>query len=134
MAARINDEWVCETMNINIEIAKKMREMQSKSKDLKQRAKDLLDEAKELDSDFDILHDQFLADMLNNNVDKVKDDEIEVTIRDNPLSVLVHDIDSLPDEYKRTKTIVEADKTKLKQDKPDLDGVSYVNVKKLMLK
>jgi len=121
-------------MNINIEIAKKMREMQSKSKDLKQKAKDLLEEAKELDSDFDILHDQFLADMLNNNVEKVKDDEIEVTIRDNPLSVLVHDIDSLPEEYKRTKTIVEADKTKLKQDKPDIDGVSYVNVKKLVLK
>ena len=46
---------------------------------------------------------------------KIKGSIFTVSIKKNPASVVVDDLEAIPEEYKRVKTVIEADKTLLKK-------------------
>lgn len=125
-----DDEWRGKATNVG----KFLKHLDYEQEIINAEIKRLQDKTKRLSKTYDSLHDILLAQMVNFGVDEIKDPILSIKIKNNPLSVLVDDVEALPDEYKRTKITVEADKTKLKQDKPEIEGVSFVNTRKLVLK
>lgn len=125
-----DDEWRNKATNVG----KFLKHLEYEQSIIDAEVKRLQDKSKKLSKTYDSLHDILLAQMINFGVEEIKDPILSIKIKNNPLSVLVRDIDSLPEEYKRTKVTVEADKTKLKQDKPEIEGVEFVNTRKLVLK
>lgn len=125
-----DDEWRGKATNVG----KFLKHIEYEQSIIDAEVKRLQDKSKKLSKTYDSLHDILLAQMINFGVEEIKDPILSIKIKNNPLSVLVKDIDALPDEYKRTKVTVEVDKTKLKQDKPEIEGVEFVNTRKLVLK
>lgn len=125
-----DDEWKSKATNVG----KFLKHLEYEQSIIDAEVKRLQDKSKKLSKTYDSLHDILLAQMINFGVDEIKDPILGIKIKNNPLSVLVRDIDLLPEEYKRTKITVEDDKTKLKQDKPEIEGVEFVNTRKLVLK
>lgn len=125
-----DDEWRGKATNVG----KFLKHLEYEQEIINTEIKRLQEKSKKLSKTYDSLHDILLAQMVNFGVDEIKDPVLSIKIKNNPLSVLVKDIESLPEEYKRTKVTVEADKTKLKQDKPEIEGVEFVNTRKLVLK
>lgn len=125
-----DDEWRSKATNVG----KFLKHLDYEQEIINAEIKRLQDKTKRLSKTYDSLHDILLAQMVNFGVEEIKDPILSIKIKNNPLSVLVDDVEALPDKYKHTKVTVEADKTKLKQDKPELEGVSFVNTRKLVLK
>jgi len=119
-----------------IRVGHYLRSLQAEQTLLREEEKRLAAKRQKLEKSEIYLHDTLLAQMTMFGMDKIVDPVLTIQIKENPVSVVVHDIDSLPEQYKRRTEKVEADKTRLKADreKIEFEGVEFVKTKKLVMK
>jgi hypothetical protein len=81
----------------------------------------------------------YLLDKLSNaNIDRLECSEFTIYVKNNPSSVAIHcEVDKIPDEYVKVKTIVTPNKLKLKNAIKNgviIDGVELVTTKRIEMK
>lgn len=92
-----------------------IRNLESEAGAIKEEEKRLAEMRKKREKQVENLK-QYLFDFTKvADGQKIKGSIFTVSIKKNPASVVVDDLEVIPEEYKRVKTIVEADKTLLKK-------------------
>lgn len=92
-----------------------IRNLESEVNAIKEEEKRLVEMKKKREKQVENLK-QYLFDFTKvADGQKIKGSIFTVSIKKNPASVVVDDLEVIPEEYKRVKTIVEADKTLLKK-------------------
>lgn len=92
-----------------------IRNLESEANAIKEEEKRLAEMRKKREKQVENLK-QYLFDFTKvADGQKIKGSIFTVSIKKNPASVVVDDLEVIPDEYKRVKTVVEADKTLLKK-------------------
>lgn len=66
--------------------------------------------------------------MENNFVDKIDHPALKIAIRKNPISVVVDNEESVPDEYKRVKMVTSVDKTAIAEAHKNGMGVNGTHI------
>lgn len=92
-----------------------IRNLESEANAIKEEEKRLAEMRKKREKQVENLK-QYLFDFTKvADGQKIKGSIFTVSIKKNPASVVVDDLEVIPEEYKRVKTVVEADKTLLKK-------------------
>lgn len=92
-----------------------IRNLESEANAIKEEEKRLAEMRKKREKQVENLK-QYLFDFTKvADGQKIKGSIFTVSIKKNPASVVVDDLEAIPEEYKRVKTVVEADKTLLKK-------------------
>lgn len=115
-------------------VAQYIRNLEAQEQIIKDEVKRLNEKAKSMSKRADYLRQTLIMQMETFGVDSLPDPILTIKLQNNPWSVVVSDEDSLPEEYKRTKTIVEVDKKSLLTNKPELENVTYIQTKRLVFK
>lgn len=83
------------------------------------------------------LHDLLMWQMQNFGKEEIKDATISIKVKENPVSVLIHDENLIPAQYKKEKLTVTVDKVALKKANAEgfeIEGAEFVRNKKLAIK
>ena len=115
-------------------VAKYIKYMDAQEKIIKDEAKLLAEKAKKFSQRADYLRQTLIMQMETFGVESIPDPILSIKLQNNPWSVVVSDEENLPDEYKRTKVVVEVDKKALLASKPEIENVSYIQTKRLVFK
>ena len=92
-----------------------IRNLESEANAIKEEEKRLAEMRKKREKQVENLK-QYLFDFTKvADGQKIKGSIFTVSIKKNPASVVVDDLEAIPEEYKRVKTVVEANKTLLKK-------------------
>lgn len=92
-----------------------IRNLESEANAIKEEEKRLAEMRKKREKQVENLK-QYLFDFTKvADGQKIKGSIFTVSIKKNPASVVVDDLEAIPEEYKRVKTVIEADKTLLKK-------------------
>lgn len=92
-----------------------IRNLESEANAIKEEEKRLSEMRKKREKQVENLK-QYLFDFTKvADGQKIKGSIFTVSIKKNPASVVVDDLEAIPEEYKRVKTVIEADKTLLKK-------------------
>ena len=92
-----------------------IRNLESEAGAIKEEEKRLAEMRKKREKQVENLK-QYLFDFTKvADGQKIKGSIFTVSIKKNPASVVVDDLEVIPEEYKRVKTVIEADKTLLKK-------------------
>ena len=92
-----------------------IRNLESEAGAIKEEEKRLAEMRKKREKQVENLK-QYLFDFTKvADGQKIKGSIFTVSIKKNPVSVVVDDLEVIPEEYKRVKTVIEADKTLLKK-------------------
>ena len=92
-----------------------IRNLESEANAIKKKKKRLSEMRKKREKQVENLK-QYLFDFTKvADGQKIKGSIFTVSIKKNPASVVVDDLEAIPEEYKRVKTVIEADKTLLKK-------------------
>lgn len=98
-----------------------IRNLESEANAIKEEEKRLAEMRKKREKQVENLK-QYLFDFTKvADGQKIKGSIFTVSIKKNPASVVVDDLEAIPEEYKRVKTVVEADKTLLKKILKDVE-------------
>ena len=124
------DTWRSKAINV----AHYVRHMDAQEAIIKDEIKRLQDKAKTFSKRSDYLRQILMQQMTMFGVDKIESAVLSLRLQNNPWSVVVDNEEVLPEQYKRTKVIVEVDKKTLLAERPELDGVGYVQTKRLVFK
>ncbi len=124
------DTWRGKAINV----AHYVRHLEAQEAIIKEEIKRLQDKAKTYSKRSDYLRQILMQQMTMFGVDKIESAVLSLRLQNNPWSVVVDNEEALPEQYKRTKTIFEVDKKALLTERPELDGVGYVQTKRLVFK
>ena len=92
-----------------------IRNLESEANAIKEEEKRLSEMRKKREKQVENLK-QYLFDFTKvADGQKIKGSIFTVSIKKNPASVVVDDLEAIPEEYKRVKTVIEANKTLLKK-------------------
>lgn len=92
-----------------------IRNLESEANAIKEEEKRLAEMRKKREKQVENLK-QYLFDFTKvADGQKIKGSIFTVSIKKNPASVVIDDLEAIPEEYKRVKTVVEANKTLLKK-------------------
>ena len=117
-----------------IEKAKYVKHLEGVEKTLKEKMKVLQDEARDVASQYGKLKDEIISELEDIGLSKVTDGSTSVTMSDSPFSVVITNDDAVPSEYKKEVITISIDKKALIADKPEIDGIDFIQSKKLIIK
>ena len=117
-----------------IEKAKYVKHLEGVEKTLKEKMKVLQDEARDVASQYGKLKDEIISELEDIGLSKVTDGSTSVTMSDSPFSVVITNEDAVPSEYKKEVITISIDKKALIADKPEIDGIDFIQSKKLIIK
>lgn len=117
-----------------IEKAKYVKHLESVEKTLKERVKVLQDDARAVASQYSKLRDEIISELEDIGLSKVTDGSTSITMSDSPFSVIITNEDAVPSEYKKEVITISIDKKALIADKPEIEGIDFIQSKKLTIK
>lgn len=124
------ETWKGKALNV----AQYIRHLEAQEQIIKDEVKRLNEKSKSMSKRADYLRQTLIMQMETFGVEQLPDPILTIKLQNNPWSVVVSDEDTLPEQYKRTKVIVEVDKKALLADKPELENVSFIQTKRLVFK
>lgn len=83
------------------------------------------------------LHDLLMFQMQSFGKEEIKDATISIKVKENPVSVIIHDENLIPSQYKEEKVTITVDKIALKKanaEGHEIEGAVFVRNKKLAIK
>lgn len=118
------------------EAAVRIKNTETVIKSYKEKIKKLQDEVKDLQCNVDEDKENIIAALEDNGVDKLVYDGVTVTMSDSPYSVVISDESKVPEQYKTEQVVINIDKKALIKDRDlvDVDGIEFVQTKKLTIK
>lgn len=116
--------------------AAQVKENEASIAKLKEKIKSLQESVSLLSDASSKLKDEIIATLEDNGVDKLVYDGVTVTMSDSPYSVVISDESNVPEQYKTEQVVINIDKKALIKDRDlvDVDGIEFVQTKKLTIK
>lgn len=132
------DEWELKAVNV----AKFLNQLELDEKQIYAEIERLTKKKKSITNAHSSLHDLLLWQMQNFGKTEIKNSLINVKIRENPISVVIKDEDSIPKQFKKEKTTISVDKVAIKKFYSEnsevegfkIEGVELIHTKKLSIK
>lgn len=123
--------------NKAIRVGKYLNQLSVDEKQIDAEIERLTKRKKSTANAYSSLHDLLMWQMQNFGKEEIKDATISIKVKENPVSVLIHDENLIPAHYKKEKITVTVDKIALKKAHADgfeIDGAVFVRNKKLTIK
>ncbi len=120
----------------NENIIKLIRNMETAAEGMKEEQERLYNSRKNLEEGIKKLKEMTQSILEQNNMTKLITPAGTMSIAKNPMSVEIIDESLVPEEYKKTKIVVEVDKAKLKEHYKStgeiIEGVRFIDDKKTL--
>ena len=116
------------------EKAKRIKYNESIIDDLKAQMEQLKEDISSKKVENDELKVEIIEEMTVNAVNKINEDGVSISMSDSPYSVIISDESAIPEKYKKEKIVIDIDKKGLIADKPEIEGIDFVQSKKLTIK
>lgn len=123
--------------NKAIRVGKYLNQLSADEKQIDAEIERLTKRKKSTANAYSSLHDLLMWQMQNFGKEEIKDATISIKVKENPVSVLIHDENLIPSQYKKEKVTISVDKIALKKAHADgfeVDGAVFVRNKKLAIK
>lgn len=123
--------------NKAIRVGKYLNQLSADEKQIDAEIERLTKRKKSVSNAHSSLHDLLMWQMQNFGKEEIKDATISIKVKENPVSVLIHDENLIPSQYKKEKVSVTVDKIALKKANAEgieIEGAVFVRNKKLAIK
>lgn len=117
-----------------IEKAKRIKHLECIESELKEEIKKIQHLIKDADIEKTYLKDDVILYLESKGINKVKEGDVSIAMSDSPFSVVITNEDAVPPEYKKEVVTISIDKKALIADKPEIEGIDFIQSKRLTIK
>jgi hypothetical protein len=100
----------------SIALASYIKNIEAERKAIEGAKKEMAEREKSLQNKVEYLTDYLKENMERLSITEIKCPHFQIKLKKCPVSVDVYDEDALPEEYKKTKTVISLDKNKIREE------------------